>query len=112
MSTSQDINNSQSPSTPRLSMDDPQNTQKAANGDIKKDENLVVKDDVKKHTVKESIKAFLKRKQDQRKLRKIKNVRKKLVKAGHAYGKALDTMDANETIEYLESVWGEIGLLG
>ncbi|KAF5566499.1 hypothetical protein FNAPI_1123 [Fusarium napiforme] len=93
-------------------MDDPQNTQKAANGDIKKDENLVVKDDVKKHTVKESIKAFLKRKQDQRKLRKIKNMRKKLVKAGRAYGKALDTMDANETIEYLESVWGEIGLLG
>ncbi|KLP10217.1 uncharacterized protein Y057_9313 [Fusarium fujikuroi] len=63
MSTSQDINNFQSPSTPRLPMDDPQITQKPANGDIKKDEYHVAKDDIKKHTVKESIKAFLQRKQ-------------------------------------------------
>ncbi|KAF5617937.1 hypothetical protein F52700_12419 [Fusarium sp. NRRL 52700] len=66
MSTSQDINNIQSPIsplTPRLSMGDTQKAQKASNGDIKKDGKLAAKDDVKKDTVKESIKAFLKGKQ-------------------------------------------------
>jgi len=60
---------------------------------------------------KASIKAFLKRKQDQRKLRKVKNERDKLVAAIRAYEKALDTMDVIETITYLESVYREVGLL-
>ncbi|KAF5562080.1 hypothetical protein FPHYL_5839 [Fusarium phyllophilum] len=88
-----------------------QNTQESVNGEIKKHENFGQKEDRNKSSFKTSIKAFLKRKQDQRKLRRVKNERNKLVAAIRAYEKALGTMDVNETITFLSSVYREIGLL-
>lgn len=88
-----------------------QNTRESVNEETKKHENLDQKEDRNQSSFKTSIKAFLKRKQDQRKLRKVKNERDKLVAAIRAYEKALDTMDIIETITYLESVYREVGLL-
>lgn len=88
-----------------------QNTQESVNEETKKHESLDQKEDRNQSSFKTSIKAFLKRKQDQRKLRKVKNERDKLVAAIRAYEKALDTMDVIETITYLESVYREVGLL-
>ncbi|KAF5671698.1 hypothetical protein FCIRC_8600 [Fusarium circinatum] len=88
-----------------------ENTQESVNGENKKHENHGQKEDRNKSSFKASIKAFLKRKQDQRKLRKVKNEQKKYVKAVRAYEKAIKAMDAPEQIAYLESVCREAGLI-